>query len=49
MNEANKSQCGCNPCVGPSCTCGCQSTVAQEVCTCVPQCRCGDSCREVKE
>lgn len=45
MNEVNENRCGCNPCSGPTCGCGCQSTEAQQACTCGPQCAC-ESCPE---
>ena len=44
MNEAQKNACGCNPCPGSSCNCGCQGTVAQTACACGRECRCGDAC-----
>ena len=28
MNEATKNACGCNPCRGIGCTCGCQAAAA---------------------
>ena len=44
MNEVEMNACACNPCVGPSCTCGCQSTVAPQACACGPACACGTAC-----
>jgi hypothetical protein len=44
MSEAKESQCGCNTCPGPGCTCGCQKGSEQSQCACGPQCGCGDSC-----
>jgi hypothetical protein len=48
MNEEIKNACGCNPCTGPRCACGCQDTVAPEACGCGAECRCGDACGKVE-
>jgi hypothetical protein len=42
-NEANEI-CGCNPCTGAGCACGCQNPATQDACACGPQCACGSSC-----
>ncbi len=44
MNEAEQIACGCNPCPGPACNCGCQNSAAQQACACGPQCGCGSQC-----
>jgi len=44
MNEVEMNACACNPCLGPSCGCGCQSNVAQPACACGPECACGSEC-----
>jgi hypothetical protein len=48
MNEAKDNVCGCNPCVGSSCACGCQDGVTREACSCGPECGCGDACRKIE-
>lgn len=47
MNEAIENVCGCNPCAGSSCKCGCQDAVTRATCACGPECRCGDACRKL--
>lgn len=44
MNETNDNLCRCNPCAGPSCTCGCRATTAAAACACGPRCECGPGC-----
>jgi hypothetical protein len=44
MNEANDQVCACNPCVGSSCTCGCQGPAAPAACECGSECRCEGAC-----
>lgn len=38
--------CECNTCVGPQCTCGCQTTapVSTASCRCGDACACGEAC-----
>jgi hypothetical protein len=43
MNEVEMSARARNRCPGPSCTCGRQSTVAQQGCACGPECTCAEA------
>ncbi len=44
MNTAEQIECGCNPCSGQGCACGCQSAVTHAACTCGPDCGCEGDC-----
>lgn len=38
--------CACTVCVGPQCTCGCQTSESRQTssCQCGENCQCGDGC-----